>query len=60
MARCACAVSDNGVGFDPQAPRRAGFGLQSMRERMAALGGRLDDRRASTGQRDQPDACTRQ
>lgn len=34
-------VSDNGVGFNPQAVQHSGFGLQSMQERLAALGGRL-------------------
>jgi len=33
-------VTDNGIGFDPRAPAR-GFGLESMRQRLAALGGRL-------------------
>ena len=33
-------VSDNGVGFDLQAPA-AGFGLESMRQRLAALNGAL-------------------
>lgn len=32
-------VSDDGRGFDPEA--RAGIGLRSMRERTAALGGKL-------------------
>ena len=35
-------VSDDGAGFDPEATRRAGFGLISMRERAEALGGRLN------------------
>jgi len=34
------AVEDNGVGFDPLA-RTSGFGLESMRQRLAALGGTL-------------------
>jgi NarL family two-component system sensor histidine kinase LiaS len=34
------AVEDNGVGFDPRA-RTSGFGLESMRQRLAALGGTL-------------------
>ncbi len=34
------SIVDNGVGFDPQAPA-AGFGLESMRQRLAALDGRL-------------------
>jgi NarL family two-component system sensor histidine kinase LiaS len=33
-------VSDNGVGFDPRA-HAAGFGLESMRQRLAELRGRL-------------------
>jgi signal transduction histidine kinase len=38
------SIADDGVGFDPAAPRLrngSGFGLQSMRERVAALGGEL-------------------
>lgn len=38
--RMAFAVSDTGVGFDP-AVTRDGVGLQNMRDRMAAIGGRL-------------------
>jgi signal transduction histidine kinase len=39
-------VEDDGVGFDPEAPaptsdREGGFGLFSIRERMADLGGSL-------------------
>ncbi len=34
-------VKDNGVGFDPQAAPSSGFGLQSMRERLADLRGHL-------------------
>jgi signal transduction histidine kinase len=34
-------VSDDGKGFDPQAPRRRGFGMTSMRERVEALGGTI-------------------
>jgi NarL family two-component system sensor histidine kinase LiaS len=39
-------IHDNGVGFDPEAKgqpadQKAGFGLQSMRERIAALGGAI-------------------
>ncbi|MEM7352606.1 MAG: ATP-binding protein, partial [Acidobacteriota bacterium] len=35
-------VRDDGVGFDPeQAGNGSGFGLHSMAERMAGLGGRL-------------------
>lgn len=36
------AVVDNGVGFDPRAAGQQGFGLRSMGERLAALGGRLE------------------
>ena len=37
------SVTDNGCGFAPGAPRRQdAFGLAGMRERVAALGGRLD------------------
>lgn len=38
-------VDDDGVGFDPAArpaPAAGGFGLQGMRERVSALGGRLE------------------
>lgn len=35
-------VSDNGVGFDPQQAAGRGFGLESMRTRMAELNGRLE------------------
>jgi signal transduction histidine kinase len=35
-------ISDNGVGFNPQAPRKSGsFGLATQQEQMAALGGTL-------------------
>jgi two-component system, NarL family, sensor histidine kinase LiaS len=34
-------VSDDGRGFDPADDRDQGFGLQSMRERMEGLGGRV-------------------
>jgi signal transduction histidine kinase len=35
-------ISDDGIGFDPEAAgRRGGFGLVSMRERSEMLGGRL-------------------
>jgi signal transduction histidine kinase len=39
-------IHDNGVGFDCEAKgqpdaQKTGFGLQSMRERMAALGGAI-------------------
>ena len=36
------SVSDDGVGFDPEAPQRGGtFGMSSMRERAEAVGARL-------------------
>jgi PAS domain S-box-containing protein len=35
-------VSDNGVGFDPQAPYPGHLGLHSMRERATEIGGSLD------------------
>ncbi len=40
------SVQDNGVGFDPEAPKEqsndsGGFGLISMRERARILGGEL-------------------
>jgi NarL family two-component system sensor histidine kinase LiaS len=41
-------ISDNGVGFDPSIAS-SGFGLQSMRERMAAIQGRLDIETAPDG-----------
>ena len=34
-------ISDNGRGFDPDAPRRRGFGLTSMRERAESRGGNI-------------------
>jgi signal transduction histidine kinase len=35
-------ISDNGVGFNPQAPRKSGsFGLPTQQEQVAALGGTL-------------------
>jgi signal transduction histidine kinase len=34
-------VTDNGQGFDPSQPRQGHFGLQIMRERATAIGGRL-------------------
>ena len=34
-------IADSGVGFDPRQPPHAGLGLVSMRERVAALDGRL-------------------
>ena len=39
--RLVAEVSDDGRGFDP-GPTRVGVGLQSMRERTAALGGELE------------------
>jgi two-component system, NarL family, sensor histidine kinase LiaS len=36
------SVGDNGVGFDPAAAAGNDFGLQSMRDRMAAIRGRLE------------------
>ena len=38
----ALVVADDGQGFDPAAPRPGHFGLQSMRERAAAIGGTLE------------------
>lgn len=37
-------VTDDGKGFDPDAPRRRGFGLTSMRERAEQLGGTVEVR----------------
>ena len=37
-------VTDDGKGFDPQAERRRGFGLTSMRERAEARGGTVEVR----------------
>ena len=34
-------ITDDGRGFDPATPRPGHFGLQSMRERAAAVGGTL-------------------
>lgn len=41
--RLCIIITDNGIGFDPGA-RQNGFGLTSMRERVAALGGELNIR----------------
>jgi signal transduction histidine kinase len=46
-SRVILEVSDDGVGFDPQdqgnrPQREAGMGLQNMRERTAALGGKIE------------------
>jgi signal transduction histidine kinase len=35
-------VIDNGVGFNPEQPFPGHMGLQSMRERVAQLGGTLE------------------
>jgi signal transduction histidine kinase len=35
-------ITDDGRGFDPAVSRPGHFGLQSMRERAAALGGTLE------------------
>jgi NarL family two-component system sensor histidine kinase LiaS len=37
----ACAIHDNGIGFDPAASEK-GFGLRSMTERAVVLGGNLN------------------
>src|SRR5262249_39782668 len=46
--RLCIEVQDRGRGFNPEADRQAGghFGLFSVKERMEALGGRLDVRSA--------------
>jgi two-component system sensor histidine kinase DegS len=36
------SVTDNGRGFDPEAPRRRGFGLTSMRERAEMRGATVE------------------
>lgn len=36
------SVQDNGVGFDPKRKDKTGFGLESMRQRMTEIGGRLE------------------
>ncbi|HLV43900.1 MAG TPA: sensor histidine kinase [Aggregatilineales bacterium] len=43
-------IADDGAGFDPATARR-GFGLRSMSERAAALGGTLDVQSGSDGTR---------
>ena len=40
----AMIVSDNGVGFDPDANPRPGRGIRTMRQRAQALGGALEIR----------------
>jgi signal transduction histidine kinase len=35
-------VRDNGIGFDPQCEYPGHMGIQSMRERVGELGGRLE------------------
>jgi NarL family two-component system sensor histidine kinase LiaS len=40
LGQVTLCITDNGVGFDPSAAG-SGFGLQSMRDRMAAIQGRL-------------------
>ena len=42
------AVTDDGVGFDPDAAR-AGYGIAGMRDRLAAVGGRLEVSSSSDG-----------
>jgi signal transduction histidine kinase len=39
--RLTMVVGDNGCGFEPEAAGRQGFGLGSMRERAALIGGEL-------------------
>jgi signal transduction histidine kinase len=34
-------IQDNGVGFELQTARKQGFGIQSMQERMSAIGGQV-------------------
>jgi signal transduction histidine kinase len=44
-------VRDNGIGFDPAAPPRRGFGLGNMKARSSKIGGRLNilsDRKVGT------------
>jgi NarL family two-component system sensor histidine kinase LiaS len=40
-------VADNGIGFDLSVMDRGGFGLQSMRDRLAVLGGNFEVRSSS-------------
>jgi signal transduction histidine kinase len=35
------SVTDDGIGFDPEAVKRASYGLTGMRQRVAAAGGRI-------------------
>lgn len=42
-------LHDDGVGFDEQAARQSSFGLRSMRERLALVGGTLRIARAESG-----------
>ena len=44
-------VRDDGDGFDTEAARSAGFGLRSMEERMAVVGGSLEVESGSDGSR---------
>jgi signal transduction histidine kinase len=41
LARGTLTISDNGTGFDPDAPT-TGYGLSGMRDRLALAGGNLD------------------
>ena len=40
--RLCLSVADDGCGFDPAAARTGSFGLAGMRERVDALGGRIE------------------
>lgn len=42
-------IADNGCGFDPARPPRQGLGLQTMRDRVTALGGTLEITSGPTG-----------
>jgi signal transduction histidine kinase len=44
--RASLRVADNGCGFDPRGVGGARYGLASMRERAALIGGRLEVRSA--------------